>query len=130
LSIELVENHTSERTSKNRPTLIQPNRKDECCNHAGIQIQKDEILLRVINTQFDLLLKEKLSQQGLKSRSSDPRVKKSSAPKGEPVTAACSRTQNENQSGEANPCRGKSHRASSSTDPRERKTRLIVGNRK
>jgi hypothetical protein len=101
LNIELVENHTSERTSKNRPTLIQPNRKDECCNQAGIQIQKDEILLRVINTQFDLLLKEKLSRQdlllkeklsrqGLKSRSSDPRVKKSSAPKGEPVTAACS----------------------------------------
>jgi hypothetical protein len=45
-------------------------------------------LLRVINTQFDLLLKEKLSRQGLKSESSDLRVKKSSAPKGEPVTAA------------------------------------------
>jgi hypothetical protein len=54
----------------------------------GVQIQKDEILLRLINTQFDLLLKEKLSRQGLKSGSSDPRVKKSSAPKGEPVTAA------------------------------------------
>jgi hypothetical protein len=81
LSIELVENHTGERTSKNRPTLIQPNRKDECCNQAGIQIQKDEILLQLINTQFDLLLKEKLSRQGLKSGSSDPRVKKSSATK-------------------------------------------------
>jgi hypothetical protein len=69
LSSELVENHTGEGTSKNRPTLIQPNRKDECWNQAGIQIQKDEILPQLINTQFDLLPKEKLSRQSDKQRS-------------------------------------------------------------
>jgi hypothetical protein len=68
LSSELVENQANAQ-AKNRPTLIQPNRKDQRWNQAGIQIEKDEILPRLINTQFDLLLKEKLSRQSDKQRS-------------------------------------------------------------